>query len=69
VLSGGMSGREVATALCAQIPSLRVLYMSGYTANAVVHHGRLAPDVELLHKPFRKIDLARAVRHVLDSGR
>lgn len=68
VLSGGMTGRQVAEALCEIIPGLSVLYMSGYTANAVVHHGRLDPGVTLLHKPFRKIDLARAVRKVLDGG-
>ncbi len=41
--------------------------MSGYTENAIIHHGRLDADAELLQKPFRKADLARAVRKVLDG--
>jgi hypothetical protein len=40
--------------------------MSGYTEDAIVHHGRLAADAELLQKPFRRADLARAVRRALD---
>ncbi len=42
--------------------------MSGYTDNAIIHQGRLDKDIELLNKPFQKIDLARKVRSVLDTA-
>ncbi len=66
VLPGGMSGRNLAEILVERFPDLTVIYMSGYAANAIVHHGRVDPDVVLLQKPFRKADLARAVRRALD---
>jgi PAS domain S-box-containing protein len=66
VLPGGMNGRELAEAAARRAPGLQVLYMSGYTENAIVHHGRLDADAELLQKPFRRADLARAVRRALD---
>ncbi|MFC3229055.1 MASE1 domain-containing protein [Marinibaculum pumilum] len=65
ILEGGMSGPDVAAALQAERPDLKVLYMSGYTANGVVHHGRLDPGVELLEKPFRRDQLRRFVRDAL----
>jgi CheY-like chemotaxis protein len=65
VMPGGMTGRELADAATAQHPSLRVLYTSGYTENAIVHHGRLDAGVKLLAKPYRRAELARAVREVL----
>ncbi len=67
VLPGGMSGRQVADAVMGKVPGIRVLFMSGYTENAIVHHGRLDPGVHLLAKPFRLADLGRKVREVLDS--
>jgi DNA-binding response OmpR family regulator len=48
-------------------PDLKVIYMSGYTENAIVHHGRLDPGVNLLQKPFRKRVLAAKVRAALDQ--
>ena len=48
-------------------PGTKVLYMSGYTENAIVHHGRLDEDAELLQRPFRQADLVRAVRSAIDS--
>ena len=48
-------------------PGLPVLYTSGYTENAIVHHGRLDPGVHLLSKPYRREDLARRLRDVIGS--
>ena len=67
VLRGGMNGRELASVVERRAPGTKVLFMSGYTADAIVHHGRLDTGAELLPKPFRKADLARAMRKVLDS--
>ena len=65
IMSGGMNGRQVADAVTAKLPSVRVLLTSGYTEDAIIHHGRLDPDVTLLPKPYRKADLARMIRQVL----
>jgi PAS domain S-box-containing protein len=67
MLPGGMSGRELADAIVKLRPALRVLYTSGYSENAIVHHGRLDPGVLLLVKPYRKADLARIIRVALDG--
>ncbi len=67
VMPGGMSGRDLGTAAQALRPSLRILYTSGYTENAIIHNGRLDPGVHLLSKPYRRRDLARKVRQVLDE--
>jgi CheY-like chemotaxis protein len=66
VMPGGMNGRELATEVVRRNPEIKVLYMSGYTENAIAHHGRLDADAELLQKPFRGGDLARAVRRIFD---
>ncbi|MEX1198006.1 MAG: ATP-binding protein [Pseudohongiellaceae bacterium] len=66
VLTGGMSGRELVDQAMPAHPELKVLYMSGYTENAIVHHGRLDRGVHLLNKPFRITHLARKVREVID---
>ena len=68
VLPGSLSGRDVAARARSLAPGMKVLYMSGYTENAIVHHGRLDPGVHLLSKPFRRSDLARKLREVLDAG-
>src|SRR2546430_2670420 len=62
ILSGTLTGKQVADAAQQRRPDLKVLFMSGYTENAIVHHGRLDPGVLLLSKPFRATDLARMVR-------
>ena len=66
VLPGGLNGRQVTDEVHKRLPGLRVLYTSGYTENAIVHHGRLDPGTDLVSKPFRRMDLARKIREILD---
>lgn len=67
VLPGGINGRQLAEIALNKYPTLKVLYTTGYTENAVVHHGKLDAGVELLSKPYRREELARHVRIVLDK--
>lgn len=67
IMPGGLNGRQLAEAALALRPGLKVLYTSGYTENAIVHHGHLDQGVHLLSKPFRRGDLALKVRSVLDG--
>jgi hypothetical protein len=67
-MPGGMNGRQLAAEAVKRREALKVLYTSGYTENAIVHHGRLDPGVLLLAKPYRKSDLARMVRIALAQG-
>ena len=62
-----MSGRILADRLAAERPGIRVLFMSGYTDDAIVHHGVLEPGRSLIVKPFTREALARRVREVLDQ--
>ncbi len=66
VLPGGMQGNRLAAELRVTWPDLRVLYMSGYTRNAIVHGGRLDEGVSFLEKPFSPDRLVKAVREVLE---
>jgi len=68
VVMPGMSGRELADRLTADRPELRVLFMSGYTDDAVVRHGMLEPGLAYLQKPFCPDVLAEKVREVLDAS-
>jgi len=67
VLPGGVNGRQVADLARRRFPALKVLYTSGYTDNAVVHHGILDAGAEMLAKPYTREILARKVRGVLDG--
>ncbi|MCH8036395.1 MAG: response regulator, partial [Proteobacteria bacterium] len=65
-LPGGKSGPDFAEEATRRWPGLRVLFMSGYPAEALARQGRLAEDIPLLSKPFRKVELAHRVREELD---
>jgi signal transduction histidine kinase/CHASE3 domain sensor protein len=65
IMPGGMNGRVLAEEIERRRPGTKVLFTSGYTENAILHHGRLDPGVLLLPKPYRKSDLARMLRTAL----
>jgi CheY-like chemotaxis protein len=67
IMPGIMNGRQLVDAALKRRPALKVLYTSGYTENAIVHHGRLDSGVLLLAKPYRKSELARMIRLALGS--
>jgi hypothetical protein len=64
-----MNGRQLADEARRRRPELRVLFTSGYARNAIVHHGRLDPGVELIVKPYTYAALARKVRTMLEPGK
>jgi signal transduction histidine kinase/CHASE3 domain sensor protein/FixJ family two-component response regulator len=68
ILPGGMKGSEVAQRLTEIAPGLRTLFISGYTENAIVHHGRLDDGVHLIGKPFSREALAMKVAEVLGTA-
>jgi CheY-like chemotaxis protein len=68
VILGDMSGPAVAEALIALRPSIRVLYMSGYTDEAIVRTGVLEEGKPFLQKPFTPMQLAKKIREVLDEA-
>jgi two-component system cell cycle sensor histidine kinase/response regulator CckA len=62
-----MSGRHLSERLKELRPEMRVLFMSGYTSNAIVHHGMLDENTNFMQKPFSPDDLLKKIRQVLDS--
>ena len=66
IMPGVMNGRQLADEMERRRPGSKVLYTSGYTENAIIHHGRLDTGVLLLAKPYRKSDLAGMIRKALD---
>lgn len=69
VILPGLNGKALAERVTEAQPNVRVLFMSGYSENAIVHHGVLEEGVELLQKPFSPPDLARRVREILERER
>ena len=67
IMSGGMNGPELVELARRIRPKLKVLYTSGYTENAVIHHGRLDKGVQLLQKPYRRNELAAKVQDALNQ--
>ena len=68
IMPGSLNGRELARAALRLRPNLGVVYTSGYTEDAIVHHGRLDEGVLLLAKPYRKSQLAEMLRTALQGG-
>jgi len=68
VILPGMNGREMAKRLAEARPGMKVLYMSGYTANVIAHRGILEEDVMFLSKPFTRNALSRKVREALGAA-
>jgi PAS domain S-box-containing protein len=68
VVMPGAGGKEVADRLASLRPGIKVLFMSGYTDEAIVHHGVLDPNVKFIQKPFSPVALTKKVREVLDSN-
>jgi two-component system cell cycle sensor histidine kinase/response regulator CckA len=66
VVMPGASGPELTSRVIAGRPGLRVIYMSGYTEDAIVRHGVLEPGVAFLHKPFTSETLGRKISEVVD---
>jgi nitrogen-specific signal transduction histidine kinase/ActR/RegA family two-component response regulator len=69
VLGGELNGRQVAEQVTKLRPNLPVLFTTGYTRNAIVHHGRLDAGVNLLNKPYTSHDLTESVRSLIDRSK
>jgi PAS domain S-box-containing protein len=67
VVMPGVSGPQLTERMCEQRPVLKVIYMSGYTEEAIGHHGVLNPGIAFLHKPFTVETLGRKIREILDQ--
>ncbi len=67
IMPGAMNGRQLADEIARRRPGLKVLFTSGYTENAIIHHGRLDTGVLLLAKPYRKSEMAVMIRTALSG--
>ena len=67
IMPGAMNGRQLAEMARQHRASLKILFTSGYSNEAIMHHGHLVPGVLLLAKPYRRADLARSIRAALDG--
>ena len=67
VMPGGFDGRQLADEVARRGLKLKVLFTTGYTRNAIVHHGRLDPGIHLIGKPFSFQELAARIRARLDA--
>src|SRR5215467_6748961 len=68
VVLPGKNGRELADEVARRRPGTKIIFMTGYSRNAIVHHGRLDPGTELIQKPLTEGVLARKIRQILDSN-
>jgi PAS domain S-box-containing protein len=66
VVMPDMNGKELFSRIAEQFPSIRVLYMSGYTDDFIVHHGILDEGIQFIQKPFTSVSILQKVRNVLD---
>jgi CheY-like chemotaxis protein len=67
VMPGGTNGRQLADEAVRRQPGLKVLFTTGYSRNAIVHHGRLDAGIQMISKPFAYNELAAKIRSVLDA--
>ena len=68
VLAGKINGRQLADAITARRGPILVLFTTGYTRNAIIHHGRLDEGINFIGKPFSATELGRTVRRLLDAA-
>jgi two-component system, cell cycle sensor histidine kinase and response regulator CckA len=69
VVMPGMDGKQLARRITALKPGIRVLYMSGYTADVIAQRGVLEQNTDFLQKPFTRLELATKVHEVLQAAR
>ena len=68
VLPGGLSGPDVAREAAKRVPGTKILFTSGYAETVLTRDGDMGDSVQLINKPFRKADLARKLRTLLDEA-
>jgi len=66
-ITPGMNGNALFTQMSKKIPFMKVLYMSGYTDDIIVHHGVPEKGIQFVQKPFSSVEILQKVRSVLDS--